>query len=246
MGVTVINLKMPVSLCPGFHLEISEGNFMRHSILIIGVTMLSLSLVLGCGKPEEPQKAKKPEVKSQATPAKHDPASKGHGKKGTANLQIYNEPGMAIRTEYPDTMKAQSTGSGEGSGFIFRFKPRGNRLDQAEVHIFLPRGAATAAAQEPFVTGPRGLLESNGWKKTGETKDTREFPYDWVRKIISFSDPANQGMMGKILLGAASGQAVQVILYYPKDLGKEFLANAHVILKNLHFKSDKLPLGKSH
>jgi hypothetical protein len=162
---------------------------MRRSILIIGITMLSLSLVLACGKQEEPQKAQKPAAKPQATPAKHDPVTKEHGKKGTANLHIYDEPGMAIRTEYPDTMKVQGTGRGEGSGFIFTFKPQVNLLDKAEVHIFLPRGAATAAAQEPFVTGPRGLLENNGWEKTGETKDTREFPYEWVRKIISFSDP---------------------------------------------------------
>jgi hypothetical protein len=219
---------------------------MRRSILIMGITMLSLSFVLACGKPEEPPKAQKPAAKLQSAPAKHYPVTKGHGKKGTASLQIYDEPGMAIRTEYPDTMKAQSNGSGEGSGFIFRFKPRGNRLDKAEVHIFLPRGAATAATHEPFVTGPRGLLENNGWKKTSETKDTREFPYEWVRKIISFSDSGNQGMKGEILLGEASGQAVQVILYYCEVMGKEFLANAHVILKNLHFKSDKLPLGKSH
>jgi hypothetical protein len=219
---------------------------MRRSILIIGITMLSLILVLACGKQEEPQKAQKPGAKPRAAQTKHDPVTKEHGKEGTANLQIYDEPGMAVRTEYPDTMKGQGTASGEGSGFIFTFKPQGNLLDKAEVHVFLPRGAATAAAQEPFVTGPRGLFENNGWKKTGETKDTREFPYEWVRKIISFSDPGNKGMMGKILLGETNGQAVQVILYYPNEMSKKFLANAHLILEKLHFKSDKLPLGKSH
>ena len=53
-------------------------------------------------------------------------------------------------------------------------------------------------------------------------------------------------MKGEILLGEASGQAVQVILYYPNDRDKEFLADAHLILKNLHFKSDDLPLKKPH
>jgi len=221
---------------------------MGHFIAIFGITLLSMTLVLACGKPEDPAKDQKPATK-QAAPAKHeaakhDPVAKEHGKKETAKLQIYDEPGMAIKTEYPDTMKVEGTGSGEGSGFIFTFKPQGNSLDKAEVHIFLPRGAATAAAQEPFVTGPRGLLENNGWKKAGETKDTPEFPYAWVRKIISFSDPGNKGMTGEILLGEASGQAVQVILYYPRDMSKEFLANGHLILKNLHFKRDKLPLGK--
>jgi hypothetical protein len=217
---------------------------MRRFILILGITFLLLTLVFACDKQEEPAKAQKPAAMAKPEAAKEEPLAQEHGKEGTAKLQIYDEPGMAIKTEYPDTMKVEGTGSGEGSGFIFTFKPRGNALDQAKVHIFLPRGAATAAAQEPFVTGPRGLFENNGWKKTGETKDTGEFPYGWVRKIISFSDPGNKGMTGEILLGEASGQAVQVILYYPKGLGKEFLANAHVILKNLHFKSDKLPLGK--
>jgi hypothetical protein len=224
---------------------------MKRSILILGLAAVLLTLVLACGKQEEPAKAQKPATKTQAAPAKQEVAkqeslAKEHDKEGIAKLQIYDEPGMAIRTEYPDTMKVQGTGSGEGSGFIFSFKPRGNALDTAKVHIFLPRGAATATDQEQFVTGPKGLLENNGWKKEGETTDTAGFPYGWVRKIISFSDPKNRGMAGKILLGESSGQAIQVILYYPGDMDKEFLTSANLILGKLHFKSDKLPLGKSH
>lgn len=223
---------------------------MRHLISILGLTLLSLTTVLACGKQEEPAKAQKPTAKPQVAPAKQEaakqkPPAKEHAQKGTAKLQIYDEPNMAIRAEYPDTMEVEGMGSGEGSGFIFRFKPLGNPLDKAKVHIFLPRGAATAADQEPFVTGPKGLLENNGWKKEGETKDTGKFPSDWVRKIISFADPNNKGMIGKILLGEASGQAVQVILYYPADRGDEFLTNANLILGKLHFKGDKLPLKKS-
>jgi hypothetical protein len=178
-----------------------------------------------------------------------EPLAKEQGKKEVASggqrNRIYDEPGMAIRTEYPDTMKVEGTGSGEGTGFIFTFKPQGNPLDQAKVHIFLPRGAATAAAQEPFVTGPKGLLENNGWKKEGGTTDTGKFPSEWVRKVISFADPKNKGMVGKILLGEAGGQAVQVILYYPADRGEEFLASANLILGKLHFKADQLPLKRS-
>jgi hypothetical protein len=173
------------------------------------------------------------------------PPAPEQGKAGTAPLQIYDEPGMAIRTEYPGTMMAVGTGSGEGSAFIFTFKPRGNALDQAKVHIFLPRGAGTAAAQEPFVTGPRGLLATNGWQKESENTDTGRFSYGWVKKVISFADPGNIGMGGKILLGDTHGQAIEVILYYPADRAAEFLANADIILGKLQFKSDKLPLGKS-
>jgi hypothetical protein len=219
---------------------------MRHVMAIFGITLLSMTLVSACGQQKEPAKTLKPAAKPQAAPAKqeavkHEPLAQERGKR----LQIYDEPGMAIRTEYPDTMVVEGTGSGEGSGFIFTFKPRGNALDQAKVHIFLPRGAGTAAAQEPFISGPGGLLASNGWKKEGETTDTGKFAYGWLKKEISFADPGNIGMVGKILLGEASGQAVEVILYYPADLAPEFLANADIILGKLQFKSDKLPLGKS-
>jgi hypothetical protein len=213
---------------------------MRHGIAILGITSLLLTLLLGCGRPEEPAKAQQPAAQPQATPFKQEAAQKE-----TAKLQVYDEPGMAIRTEYPDTMEVKATGSGEGSGFFFTFKPRGNALDKAEVHIFLPRGAATAAAQEPFVTGPKGLLENNGWKKGSETRGSSMFPLGWIRKTIDFSDPKNTGMAGKILLGETSGQAVQVTLYYPRDQDKEFLANAKVILEKLNFKSDKLPIGRA-
>ena len=61
---------------------------------------------------------------------------------------------------------------------------------------------------------------------------------------MSFSDPKNEGMIGNIVLGETGGQAVQVVVYYPGAHGRDFLADARVILKNLHFKSDKLPIGK--
>ena len=164
----------------------------------------------------------------------------------TTTLQTYDEPNMAIRTKYPDTMKVEGTGSSEGSGFFFKYKPHGKALDKAEIHIFLPRGVATAAAQEHFVTGKNGLLENDGWKKVGESGASEDFPYSWVRKVMSFSDPKNEGMIGNILLGETGGQAVQVVLYYPGSHGRDFLADARVILNNLHFKSDKLPIGRAH
>lgn len=216
---------------------------MRQFISLLGLTFLLVILVLACGKVEDTAQAQKAASKTQAAPAKPETAKQGT--EGTAKLQTYDEPGMAIRTEYPDTMKVQGMDSGEGSGFIFTFKPRGNALDQAEVHIFLPRGAATATDQEPFVTGPKGLLANNGWKNEGETADTGKFPYVWVKKVISFADPGNKDMVGQILLGEASGQAVQVILYYPGDMDREFFTNANLILGKLSFKGDQLPLGKS-
>jgi hypothetical protein len=218
---------------------------MKRSILILGITLLSLTLVWACGKPEEPAKAQKSAAKPEAATAKPEPLAKEQGQKETVKLQIYDEPGMPIRAQYPGNMQVEGGCAGEGCGFTFTFKPQGNALDKAEVHIFLPAGAPTAAAQEPFVTGPNGLLQNNGWKQEGETADTGKFPHEWVRKIITFSDPGNQDMVVKILLGEASGQAVQIMLYYPGDMAKEFLANANLILENLQFKGDKLPLKRS-
>jgi len=217
---------------------------MKRLILILGLGMFSLTLAWGCGKPEEPAKAPKPAAKPPGALPKQK-AEKPEPAKQEPKNQIYDDPSMPIRTQYPADMKMEGGCSGEGCGFTFKLKSRGNALDKAEVHIFLPRGATTAAAQEPFVTGKNGLLENNGWKMAGATTDTGIVPYKWVRKVISFADPRNQDMVGKILLGEASGQAVQVTLFYPGDLDKEFLSNAKMILKNLHFKSDKLPLKKS-
>ena len=229
---------------------------MRHFMSILGTTFLFLllTLVLACGQREEPAKAPKATAKPQAAPAKKEaakpaPPAPEHGKEASAKaepkLQTYDEPSMPIKAEYPDNMQVQGTSSGEGCGFNFTFKPQGNALDKAEVHIYLPRGAATAAAQEPFVIGPNGLLANNGWKQEGETTDTGKFPYRWVKKIISFSDPGNKNMAGKILLGETQGQAVQVTLYYPNNQAEAYLTNANLILGKLYFKGDQLPLKRA-
>ena len=166
---------------------------MRHSLSLLGLTVLSLGLLFACGTQDEPQKSRKPATQ-QAAPAKpeaarHDPVAKEHDKEENVKLQTYDEPGMAIRTEYPDTMTVEGTGSGEGSGSIFTFKPAGKRPGPGKGSHFSSREAATAAAQEPFVAGPGGLLENNGWEKADATKDTPRFPYGWVRKSISFPIP---------------------------------------------------------
>ncbi len=204
-------------------------------IFIIGLALLALSLTGGCAKHEEPAKAQKSKLLTK------EQSKKEAGKTEKCN-RMYDEPDNEIKTQYPDTMTAVGSCSEEGCGFTFEF--REGVMDKAEVHIFLPRGVATAAAHERFVTGARGFLETNGWKKISEAQDTSMFPYSWIRKVIDFTDPRNKGMVGKILLGETCGQAVQVTLYYPSNRGEEFLANARVILENLDFKSDKLPIEK--
>jgi uncharacterized lipoprotein len=204
-------------------------------IFIIGFALVLLSLGCGGAKQEEPAHSQKSKL-----PAKEQ--SQKEAGQAVQHNRMYDEPDNEIKTQYPDTMTAVGSCSEEGCGFTFEF-PEGV-MDKAEVHIFLPRGVATAAAHEQFVTGARGFLATNGWEKVSEAQDTSMFPYSWTRKVIEFADPRNKGMAGKILLGETCGQAVQVTLYYPGDRAKEFLANARIILENLDFKSDKLPIEK--
>lgn len=159
------------------------------------------------------------------------------------NLVIYD--GSAFRfpitTKYPDTMQVQDGCSGEGCGFFFTFIPQNNDLDRAEVHIFLPAGATTAADQEPFVTGENGLIANAGWTVTStDTENLEKFPYPWVKK--AFNIEIDEQQSGHILLGEAEGQAVQVLLKYPTAMASEYWSVAEIILENLEFDPDFLPI----
>ena len=164
-----------------------------------------------------------------------------------AGLLLYDETanGIPVIARYPDTMLVMGTGSGEGVGVFFTFKPQGHALDEAEVHVFLPSGTASAAELEPFVTGPNGLMESNGWRhqEVGEG-GTGRFPYAWVEKVIDFS--TDQGQSGHILLGQTDGQAVQVTLLYPEDMADAYWPAARSILESLQFDGDLLPIRASN
>jgi len=82
------------------------------------------------------------------------------------NLVIYDGSVFRypIKTKYPDTIQVQDGCSGEGCGFFFTFLPKNNDLDRAEVHIFLPAGATTAADQEPIGLGRKSF--STIWNLT--------------------------------------------------------------------------------
>jgi hypothetical protein len=163
-----------------------------------------------------------------------------------ANLQTYDGTpfNYPIKAQYPDTMTIDDGCGGEGCGFFFTFAPQGTALDDAEVHIFLPAGAATAADQEPSVTGPNGLIESAGWMVDSmESGATEQFPYPWVEKVVNFS--TDQEEAGHILLGEAEGQAVQVLLLYPAEMADAYWPSATIVLETLEFIPDLLPLSVS-
>src|SRR6056297_2075920 len=146
-----------------------------------------------------PPRAKGPSATAEAI----NPANAG-------SLQTYDGTAYRypIRANYPASMVVDGGCIGEGCGFSFTFAPRGNAMDNARVHVFLPAGTASAADLEGSVMGPDGLIAGAGWTINSiRSERSEEFPYHWVKTVISFSDTREQA--GYVLLGETSGQAVQ-------------------------------------
>jgi hypothetical protein len=153
------------------------------------------------------------------------------------DFKSYDEPAMAIATIYPDTMSVESTCSGEGCGYFFKFKPQNSVLDQSEVHIFLPAGAKTSEDAEINLNI---LMQGKSWRSAETGSFSSEFTYPWVKKIIHFK--AKQGMVGYIIIGEIFNQGVRTVLFYPTELHDIFMPAAKSVLDNLQFKPEKLPI----
>lgn len=206
--------------------------------------LLAVGTAACTGPASTPDATTSPEAATTAS----DPADTASSPAETAgaNLNTYDETaaGMAVVAQYPDTMQVEGGCSTEGCGYHFSFLPQGNALDEAEVHVFLPAGVATAADQEPFVTGPNGLIENAGWIVDSTQMDgSEQFPYAWVEEVINFSTDREES--GHVLLGQTDGQAVQVLLKYPAEMSDAYWAGAKVILDSLSFDADLLPIGVS-
>ncbi|HIK44430.1 MAG TPA: hypothetical protein IGR64_06020 [Leptolyngbyaceae cyanobacterium M65_K2018_010] len=189
-------------------------------------------------QPSEPQTSAPVE-----SPTTQSPSATPEAK---PTLLTYDGPAQKIpvKAQYPNTMEVSGTGSGEGVGVFFTFKPQANALDEAEVHVFLPAGVATAAEQEPFVTGPNGLIANNGWvPDSTQASGSPDFSYPWVEKIINFSSDKEQS--GHVLLGQTNGQAVQVTLLYPAEMADAYWPAANTILDSLTFEPSLLPVTTS-
>jgi hypothetical protein len=153
----------------------------------------------------------------------------------SAPLNTYTEPNIPVTAQYPENITVSSSGSSEGVGVFFRFKPQGNALDTAEIHVFLPTGVATATEQEPFVTGSNGLVQNNGWQVDQQRTQSDQFAYPWVKQVLDIS--TDQEQTGHILLGEVPGQAIQVVLLYPAEMADSFWPAATTVLDTLQFKS---------
>ncbi|MBD2108096.1 hypothetical protein [Nodosilinea sp. FACHB-13] len=162
-----------------------------------------------------------------------------------ANLQTFDETAnsIPITARYPDTMEVTSSSSDEGLGAFFDFKPQNTALDEARVQVFLPAGGSSLDDLIPFVTGPNGLLEINGWTLREGQSNAALNAYPWVERVFDFSTEQQQA--GHVLVGEAAGQAVQVILLYPTAMTDAYWPAAKTILDSLAFEPSLLPIEAS-
>lgn len=161
-------------------------------------------------------------------------------------VRTYDETdaGIPVIADYPASMRVEAAGSGEGVGVFFTSDEENRPAGEFRIHVFLPAGAATAADIEPFVTGARGLMESNGWTAgDGDGGGTGEYSLPWLRSVIPFT--AEGGRCGRILLGQTEGQAVRVTLLYPCASSAAYRARAELVLDSLRFDRALLPITGS-
>jgi hypothetical protein len=213
---------------------------------IAASTLLAITSA-ACTPPALEPEASEAELSEQPTAEQPtDETPEMAANEAEANLLTYDGPaqGIPVKAQYPDTMTVQGSGSGEGVGVFFTFEPQGNALDEAEVHVFLPSGAASTTDLMPMITGDQGLIANNGWTLDGSRADgVEEFPYAWFEMVFDFSTDKEQS--GHILIGQTNGQAVQVILLYPAEMADAYWPTAKTVLDSLEFDPGLLPITSS-
>jgi hypothetical protein len=160
-----------------------------------------------------------------------------------ATLLTFDGPAqnIPVTARYPHALEVSAMGSGEGVGVHFSFRARTDALAEAELHVFLPKGSATAQELLPFVTDRMGLMENNGWTEVQRAPaGSGRFTQDWADLVIDFTAP--QGRSGHIVLGQTGAQAVQVTLLYPDALAGSFWTVMTPVLDSLRFST--VPVGK--
>lgn len=206
---------------------------MKNLILTTMATGLVLTFGTSCVAPEEGSNEPMTTEEAETTTAQ-------------GSLMTYNGPAenIPVTAQYPDTMEVMAAGSGEGVGVFFNFKPQGNALDDAEVHVFLPANTPSTTELMPFITGPNGFIESNGWYLDNTRADNvSDFPYSWVEMVFDISTDMEQS--GHVVIGQSNGQAIQVTVLYPAEMANDFWASARPVLDSLEFDGDLLPVTTS-
>jgi len=155
-------------------------------------------------------------------------------------LLPYDDPKMAIATQYPREMRVDATCDRESCRYLFSFLPKSNTFDRASLQLILPLGTHNTEDAERFVTSATGLIANNGWRLVKPSNLPLGLVYPWLKKIVPFM--TREGMQGQILLGETNNQGIVTILIYPGNKVNFFLPEAKIILDRLEFKADKLPL----
>ncbi len=144
-------------------------------------------------------------------------------------LTLFEQPGVPLTTYYAEeTFEVRATSAGEGTSIQFS----GQGAENAYVQIYVPRGTSSVAEMEERVSGPAGLVETNGWNVTSTTGPR---PYSWVQQRVDFEADYNaqQNLMGTVYVGEINGQAFTATVHYPADTGDGFAPQAGQILENL-------------
>jgi hypothetical protein len=212
----------------------SQISFMSRSLVLGTLLLATTACATETSTPVPPPAALPPAAENQTDQTTQ------------ATLQTYDETaeGIPVKAQYPDTMIVESTGSSEGVGVFFTFNPQGNAMDEAEVHVFLPANMASTDGLMPMITGPNGLIKSNGWTLDGSRADgATEFPYPWFEMVFDIS--TDQEQSGHILIGQTNGQAVQVTLLYPTEMADAYWLAVKAILDSLEFEPSLLPVTTS-
>ncbi|MEO0825765.1 MAG: hypothetical protein AAFY67_08885 [Cyanobacteria bacterium J06642_9] len=157
-----------------------------------------------------------------------------------ATLQVYTEPTIPITTQYPDSFIA--VGTETQAGVSLEFTVTGSDSETAKMSFLLPADSTTPVELEQSVTQPGGLFESNGWLVLEDSALVKRLNYPWMRTVIAFS--GENDVSGALILGEVDTQTVQLIMLYPDAYAEDYWAAATIILDNLEFKSELLPVGQ--
>ncbi|MEM6425866.1 MAG: hypothetical protein AAF728_12000, partial [Cyanobacteria bacterium P01_D01_bin.128] len=147
-------------------------------------------------------------------------------------------PDIPISTQYPEQLQAEGRLTDEGASLEFTFPAA--IAASAKMTFTLPATAVTSIDLERTATEPDGLLAQNNWQVLEDSALVKRLNYPWIRTVIAFS--GEDDLSGAVILGETNGQTVQLVVQYPDAAAQTYWATAMLILDNLEFDAEQLPL----
>ena len=165
------------------------------------------------------------------------PASENSLSTPTASA-TYQDPDIPIAAQYPEQLQAEGRLTDEGANLEFTFPEA--IAASAKMTFTLPATAVTSIDLERTATEPDGLLAQNNWQVLEDSALVKRLNYPWIRTVIAFSGEGD--LSGAVILGETNGQTVQLVVQYPDAAAQTYWATAMLILDNLEFDAEQLPL----